>query len=125
MKGVYIIGTTGEGYSLALNEKISLIQAWRKAIDALPNENRLVAVVNVSSTVVSEIFQLAAKVEELNFDGVALLPPIYYQATTICHLTKYIKQILDKCAQNTPFLYYHIPSFTNELKCKFIKLFIL
>lgn len=116
VQGVYIIGTTGEGYSLSLAEKLSLVEAWRTALDALPADRRLVAVVNVSSTVVTEAVTLAARVEELGFDGVALLPPIYYVAPSKDHLVEYISDIQSRGAPNTPLLYYHIPSFTGELK---------
>ncbi len=119
VQGVYIIGTTGEGYSLSLAEKLSLVEAWRTALDALPADRRLVAVVNVSSTVVTEAVTLAARVEELGFDGVALLPPIYYVAPSKDHLVEYISDIQSRGAPNTPLLYYHIPSFTGELKCKY------
>lgn len=118
VQGVYIIGTTGEGYSLSLSEKLSLVEAWRAAIDALPADHKLVSVVNVSSTVLHEAVTLAAKVEALNFDGMALLPPIYYQAPTKDHLVEYVKDVVNRGAPKTPFLYYHIPSFTGELKCK-------
>ena len=116
VKGVFILGTTGEGYSLTLEEKIQLLEAWRHALDQ--NNNKLIAIVNISSTVVSEVMKLGQVVEQLVFDGTALLPPIYYTAPTVDHLVRYIKHILDRGAPNTPFLYYHIPSFTGELKCK-------
>lgn len=97
---------------------MSLVEAWRAALDALPAGRKLVSVVNVSSTVLSEAVALAAKVEQLNFDGIALLPPIYYVAPTKEHLVEYVKDVVNRGASKTPLLYYHIPSFTGELKCK-------
>lgn len=116
VRGVYIIGTTGECYNLTLAEKIAVAQAWRQAIDALPSDQKLTAVINISGTVVSEVIELAKKVEALGFDGTALLPPIYYTATSKGHLVKYVQRILEQGAPNTPFLYYHIPFMTGELK---------
>src|SRR5699024_616011 len=76
------------------------------------------AIVNVSSTVVKDIERLAAKVEALRFDGVALLPPIYYSVSNREQLVDYIKSIVQPL--QTPFLYYHIPSMSGELKCKLL-----
>ena len=117
IKGVYIAGTTGEGYSLSFDERIALIEAWRYALDKLPESEKLLAIVNVSTTVVRDAYRLAAKVEELGFDGVALLPPIYYTVTKREQLIGYLTPILEQ-APKTPFLYYHIPSHSGELKCK-------
>lgn len=116
IKGVFISGTTGEGFLLSVNERLSLIQAWRQALDQLKDTQQLLAIVNVSSTVVGDVESLASKVESLGFDGVALLPPIYYTVSTREQLVGYLKPILQKAAPETPFLYYHIPSLSGELK---------
>ncbi len=117
---MFISGTTGEGFLLSVNERLSLIQAWRQALDQLKDTQQLLAIVNVSSTVVDDVESLASKVESLGFDGVALLPPIYYTVSTREQLVGYLKPILQKAAPGTPFLYYHIPSLSGELKCTFI-----
>lgn len=120
VKGAYIIGTTGEGYSLTVKEKIDLVNAWRKALDKLEAEGgKITAVVNISSTIVPEVHQLAAEVNRLGFDGIALLPPIFYAYPSMGHLVNYLKSIMDKSAPNTPLVFYHIPDFTGPLKCLF------
>lgn len=120
VKGAYIIGTTGEGYSLTFKEKIDLVNAWRKALDKLEAEGgKITAVVNISSTIVPEVHQLAAEVNRLGFDGIALLPPIFYAYPSMGHLVNYLKSIMDKSAPNTPLVFYHIPDFTGPLKCLF------
>lgn len=121
IKGVFISGTTGEGFLLSVDERVSLIEAWSQALDQLKDTQKLLAIVNVSSTVVNDVEYLASKVENLGFDGVALLPPIYYTLNKREQLVAYLKPILQKAAPETPFLYYHIPSLTGELKCKLPK----
>lgn len=118
VKGLYISGTTGEVFNLSLQEKLLLIQAYKEALDKLPKEQKLLTMVLVSSTVVKEVIELTKKVEELGFDCVALLPPIYYTVTTKNELINYLKLVAE-AAPNTPLLYYHSPLKTGELKCEF------
>ena len=120
VKGVYILGTTGESYSLAIGEKILLVKTWRTALDEVFKETgkKIVAIVNISATCVNEIHCLATLVDSLQFDGLALLPPIYYRINNCKQLIGYINSIVGKHASTIPFLYYHIPSFTGELACK-------
>lgn len=121
VKGLYICGTTGEVFNLTLQEKLLLIKAYKNALDELPAEQKLLTMVLVSSTVVKEVIELTKKVEELGFDCIALLPPIYYTVTTKKELINYMKQVAES-APNTPLLYYHSPLKTGELKCKFFYL---
>lgn len=118
VKGVYILGTTGEGFSLTLMEKVRLVRSWAHTLDKQPEGQRLLAIVNVSSTVVHEALELASHVEELGLDGIALLPPIYYQYGSVNELVAYCKLIVDR-VPTLPLLYYHIPFLTGELKCKY------
>jgi N-acetylneuraminate lyase len=60
--GIYVTGTTGEGYSLTNDEKLSIAKAWLKAIKE-QNANFL-AIINVTSTCVKEALQL---LKQLNF----------------------------------------------------------
>lgn len=117
VKGAYVIGTTGEGYSLAVKEKLQLVNAWAEALKNLEKSGKkLTVVINCSSTIVPDIHELAAEVERLGFDGVALLPPIYYQYPNLDFLINYLKSVATKSSPNTPLVFYHIPDFTGVLK---------
>lgn len=118
VKGLYLTGTTGEVFTLTLEEKIAMIEAYKSALDQLPESQKLLTMVLVSSTVNKDVIKLAKRVEELGFDCIALLPPIYYTANTKNELVTYVKQIAQQGAPNTPILYYNSPMKTGELKCK-------
>jgi N-acetylneuraminate lyase len=113
--GVYIIGTTGEGYNLTNDEKLAIAKAWRKAIDE-QNAN-LLAIINVTSTCIKEALQLSKQVESLGYDAIAVLPPNYYKPTSVNDLINYFK-LFGSAAPNTPLLYYHIPFMVGEFDCK-------
>ncbi|OTF78740.1 hypothetical protein BLA29_014272, partial [Euroglyphus maynei] len=52
VKGVYILGTTGESFTLTLEEKCHLIRAWNDALLKLEDTEggkHLLAIVNVSA----------------------------------------------------------------------------
>jgi len=109
--GVYIMGTTGEGYNLTTDEKLEIAKAWRQALDK--HNANLLAVVNVNSTCAKEALLLTKHVEGLGFDAIAVLPPIYYKPNTIDEWVHYLK-MFGEAAPNTPLLYYHIPSMVGE-----------
>lgn len=114
--GLYICGTTGEGYSLTNDEKIAIVKAWRQAIDN-QKANHLLAVVNVSSTCVKESLLLSKQVESLDFDAIAVLPPIYYKPTTVDDWIEYLKTFA-RSVPTIPLYYYHNARRVGELNCK-------
>jgi N-acetylneuraminate lyase len=114
--GLYICGTTGEGYSLTNDEKIAIVKAWRQAIDT-QKANHLLAVVNVSSTCLKESLLLSKHVESLGFDAIAVLPPIYYKPTTVDEWVNYMKAF-GRAAPTIPLYYYHNARRVGELSCK-------
>ncbi|CAG2112131.1 unnamed protein product, partial [Medioppia subpectinata] len=103
--GLYICGTTGEGYSLTNDEKVAIVSAWRQAIDA-QSAGHLLSVVNVSSTCLKESLQLSRKVQDLGFDAIAVLPPIYYKPTNVGEWVDYMRTFTIAAPQ-TPLYYYH------------------
>ncbi|CAG2114788.1 unnamed protein product, partial [Medioppia subpectinata] len=107
VNGVYIIGTTGEGYNLTNAERVELARAWRQALDK--HRAPLLAVFNVSSNCWRESLDLSREVERLGFDAIAVLPPIYYKPNTVEDWVDALRPVA-KAAPNTPLLYYHIPS---------------
>ena len=115
--GVYIIGTTGEGYNLTNDERLAIAKAWRQAIDK--QGSKLLAVINVTSNCVKEAVVLSKQVDSLGFDAIAVLPPNYYKPNTINEWVSYLK-VFGEAAPNTPLLYYHIPHMVGELNCNTI-----
>lgn len=117
VKGVYILGTTGESFALTFEEKCQLINAWHEALIQLDREDKhLLAIVNVSAMSIKESEPLARLVSmQLNrFNGIALLAPIFYKVGNANQLVSYIGSILNKTDGQIPFLYYHFPDRTGQ-----------
>ena len=113
VKGAYVHGTTGEGVSLAHDEKIKLTKAW---IDACRSSIKsgsdpFLLIINVSSNVVSESKEHAKFCNEQGVDGIAFLPPFYYRPANVSQLVQYMKGIAS-AAPDTPLVYYHFPEMT-------------
>ena len=119
MDGVYIIGTTGEGYNLTNAERLSIAKAWRQAIDKQNAD--LLAVINVTSNCIKEAVELSKQVDSLGFDAIAVLPPNFYKPNSIDDWVNYLK-VFGEAAPNTPLLYYHIPFMVGEFNCKTLNL---
>ncbi len=111
VKGVYVHGTTGEGFSLTNVEKLTLAKAYKEAI--ANHYPEMLFIVTISSTSMKETQALAKDLEVLGVDALALLPSLYYKVSTPQELVTYVKLVAD-AAPKTPLLYYYIPSFVTE-----------
>ncbi|CAG2175021.1 unnamed protein product [Oppiella nova] len=87
--GLYILGTNGEGYNLTNDERLSIVKAWRQALDK--HQANLVSVVNVSSYCVKEALDLSKHVESMGFDAIAVLPPNYYKPNSVDDWLNFLK----------------------------------
>lgn len=116
--GVYIIGTTGEGYNLTNDERLIIAKAWRQEIDK--QKANLLSVINVTSNCVKEAVLLSKQVESLGFDAIAVLPPNYYKPNNVQEWVDYLK-VFGEAAPNTPILYYHIPFMIGEFNFDIIE----
>ncbi|UXI17550.1 hypothetical protein NH340_JMT03493 [Sarcoptes scabiei] len=118
VKGVFILGTTGESFTLELNEKIRLIETWHHILLRLKsNQKSMLAIVNISTMSTRESIILARLLTKLNsFDCIALMSPIIYKPTKESDLIRYFQKIIAKTDGNHPFLYYHFPDFVGPYK---------
>jgi N-acetylneuraminate lyase len=107
LAGVFICGTTGEGLSLTLEERIQVMEAWRKAAG-----RTLQVIVHVGHTSIAESKVLAEHSERLGARAIAALPPIFYKPTTVAGLVDYCHAIAE-VVPRMPFYYYHIPSMSG------------
>ena len=69
LKGVFINGSSGEGYMLTKEERIRLAEAWRSAIEW--DDFRLI--VHVGSTSIKESRELARHAQEIGAFGIGAM----------------------------------------------------
>lgn len=107
LKGVFINGSSGEGYMLTTEERKKLAEKWIK--EKRPDFK---VIVHVGSCCVKDSRSLAKHAQEIGADGVGAMAPPFPKINRIEELVEYIKEIASG-APDLPFYYYHIPAFNG------------
>ena len=110
MQGVFINGSSGEGYMLTEEERMRLAEAWVEAAKALPGEFKVI--VHVGSCCVRNSRMLAEHAQKIGAWGIGAMAPPFPKIGRIEELVKYCEEIAAG-APNLPFYYYHIPAFNG------------
>lgn len=107
VKGVFINGSSGEGYMLTEEERMQLAEAWMAAAPA-----DFKVIVHVGSTCVRQSFSLAQHAQKIGAWGIGAMAPPFPKVGRIEELVKYCEEIAAG-APDLPFYYYHIPVFNG------------
>ena len=107
LKGVFINGSSGEGYMLTSEERMQIAEAWMKAAPA-----GFKVIVHVGSCCVRESRRLAEHAQKIGAWGIGAMAPPFPKVGRIEELVKYCEEIA--CgAPDLPFYFYHIPAFNG------------
>ena len=109
LKGVFINGSSGEGYLLTTEERKALAEAWVKAV---PEGFKVI--VHVGSCCLRESVELARHAAGLNVWGIGAMAPPFPKIGRVEELVKYCETIA-AAAPDLPFYFYHIPAFNGCL----------
>ena len=107
LKGVFINGSSGEGYMLTTDERKKLAEAWIKAV---PEDFKVI--VHVGSCSLRESKELARHAAEIGAWGIGAMAPPFPKIGRVEELVKYCEEIAS-AAPELPFYYYHIPAFNG------------
>lgn len=107
LKGVFINGSSGEGYMLTTEERMEIARAW---IRAVPKDFKVI--VHVGSCCLRESVRLAKDAEEIGAWGIGAMAPPFPKIGRVEELVKYCEAIAS-AAPSLPFYYYHIPAFNG------------
>ena len=107
LQGVFINGSSGEGYMLTEDERIKLAEAWVKAA---PEGFKVI--VHVGSTCVNSSRRLAEHAHTIGAFCIGAMAAPFPKIGRIAELVKYCEEIASG-APNLPFYYYHIPAFNG------------
>lgn len=105
--GVFIAGTTGEGISLTVDERLALARAWKLGAGGM-----LKLIVHVGHSSLRDSITLAEQAGNLGVDGIAFMP-------ASCIVPDNLPTLVAECAEvaaaapDLPFYYYHIPSLSR------------
>lgn len=107
LKGVFINGSSGEGYMLTEEERMLLAEEW---VRVAPKGFKVI--VHVGSTCVKSSHRLAQHAQKIGAWGVGAMASPFPKVGRIEELVKYCEEIA--CgAPNLPFYFYHIPALSG------------
>ncbi len=101
--GAYICGTTGEGLSLTVQERMDVARRW---VDVAGEALRVI--VHVGHTSLRDAQALASHAAEVGAWGIGAIPSIFHRPQGIDDLVDFAARIA-AAALDLPFYYYHIP----------------
>ena len=99
--GVYVCGSTGEGISCSVEERIQLMKAWSKAA-----KGRLTLIAHTGALSLKDISVLNRKAVELEYDAFSVIPPTFFKPGNVRELTDYCRAAAESVPE-LPFYYYH------------------
>ena len=102
LQGVFINGSSGEGYMLTEDERMKLAERW---MEVAPEGFKVI--VHVGSTCVKSSKRLAEHAQKIGAWGIGAMAPPFPKVGRIEELVKYCEEIA--CgAPALPFYFYHI-----------------
>lgn len=107
LKGVFVNGSSGEGYMLTDDERMKLAEKWMSVV---PNDFKVI--IHVGSCCLKSSCMLAKHAQEIGAWGIGSMAPPFPKIGRIEELVEYIEQIAAS-APKLPFYYYHIPVFNG------------
>jgi 4-hydroxy-tetrahydrodipicolinate synthase len=104
--GLNVLGTTGEATSFSLDERKSVMDAYKA--DGLPLHRLMVG---TGAAATSDAVALTKHAAELGFGGALVLPPFYYKGVPDEGLVAYIDTLVKStAAKPIPIYLYHFPA---------------
>ncbi len=106
--GVLLMGTTGEGPSLGLEEREIIIREGKLAAGSM----KVLAGTGCAS--LADTKHLTRRAFELGADAVLVAPPFYYKGVSEAGLLAYYRRLLEEAVpEDGPVLLYHFPQVTQ------------
>lgn len=102
--GVFVNGTTGEGLSLTVEERMVLAERWVKAA-----RDDFKVIVHVSHTCAVSSRDMARHAAQIGAWGIGEMGPVYYRPNSVEELADHAAQTAAQ-APDLAYYYYHMPS---------------
>lgn len=109
VNGAFICGSTGEGVSLTINEKMQVAEAWA---DATKNDKDFKVMTLLGGTCIADCKVLAKHANSIGLYAVSFTAPSYFKPANAAVLAEICAEIAAE-VPNMPFYYYHIPVLTG------------
>jgi N-acetylneuraminate lyase len=105
--GLYVLGSTGEGASLAAGERTAVAEAFVEAA-----RGRMRTIIQVGHNSIAEARAFAEHAQRIGADAISAMPPSYFKPGSVAALVASLAEIA-RGAPDLPFYYYHIPDATG------------
>lgn len=105
--GAFVCGTTGEGISMTVEERMKVAERWQEVA-----KGALKIVVHAGHTSLGDARALAAHAQKIGAQGVATLAPYFFKPGNADDLAAFCAEVAS-AAPALPFYYYQIPSMTG------------
>jgi 4-hydroxy-tetrahydrodipicolinate synthase len=106
--GILMLGTTGEGPSLGLAERMDLVEAGQEAAGGMA------ALVCTTCASLPETVALTRHAFDRGVDAVTVMPPFFFKGVDDEGLLLFYRQVLDEAVPNEgKLMLYHIPQVTQ------------
>jgi len=107
--GAFINGSTGEGASLTMKEKIIQVEIWSSCF----RKKESVRIINlVGGTCYQECIELAIASKESGVSAIAIVAPYYFKPSDAEILADFCARV-GESVPDLPIYFYHIPSLTG------------
>src|SRR5262247_4352730 len=104
--GLNVLGTTGEATSFSVDERKSVMDAYKA--NGLPLQRLMVG---TGAASVADAVALTRHAADLGFAGALVLPPFYYKGVPDAGLVAYVDTIVQATsAKPIPLYLYHFPA---------------
>ncbi|HMF70698.1 MAG TPA: dihydrodipicolinate synthase family protein [Flavitalea sp.] len=107
LKGIFVCGSNGEGPNMTTKERMQVSEEFIKAAG-----KRILIVVHVGHSCISDARKLAAHAYEKGADAVSSVAAFYFKPVSVQNLADCMAEIAS-AAPELPFYYYHIPHLTG------------
>ena len=101
--GVFINGSSGEGYMMTVEERMKIAEKW---VSVAPKGFKVI--VHCGATCIKDSYKMAQHAQQIGAFGIGAMASPFPKAGRVEELVKYCEEIA--CgAPNLPFYFYHIP----------------
>jgi N-acetylneuraminate lyase len=107
--GAFICGSTGEGVSMTVKEKMAVAEAWGSCTKS--NSDFKVMTL-LGGTSIRDCIELAKHAKQIGLYAVSFTAPFYFKPANVEMLAKVCEEIAAE-VPDMPFYYYHIPVLTG------------
>jgi N-acetylneuraminate lyase len=109
IKGAFICGSTGEGVSLTMQEKMQVAEAWATCNRG---QSDFTVMQLVGGTCLADCKELAIHAASVGINAISFLPPYYFKPANVQVLADCCAEVA-AAAPDLPFYFYHIPVLTG------------